>query len=62
MLRMFCVLFVGLKLAEVIDWDWFWVVSPAALLVVRYTLREGFRDAIIKRRPWALRLGRRLWS
>jgi hypothetical protein len=38
------VLFVGLKLADVIDWSWWWVLSPIwisvglALLVIAVTL------------------------
>ena len=28
------VLFIGLKLANVIDWNWFWVLSPFLLPII----------------------------
>jgi hypothetical protein len=30
----FTVLFVGLKLAKIIDWSWFWVLSPTLIPLI----------------------------
>lgn len=29
-----CILFVGLKLCGVIDWPWFWVLSPVLIPLI----------------------------
>lgn len=30
---MLTILFVGLKLADIIDWSWFWVLSPVIFVI-----------------------------
>lgn len=30
---MLTILFVGLKLADIIDWSWFWVLSPVLFVI-----------------------------
>ena len=30
---MLTILFVGLKLTDVIDWSWFWVLSPVLFVI-----------------------------
>lgn len=32
-------IFVGLKLADKIDWSWWWVFSPMLILVIRTAIR-----------------------
>ena len=35
------ILFIGLKLAGVIMWSWFWVLSPILILALSLTLLTG---------------------
>lgn len=56
MLRLLFVLFLGLKLGEVIDWHWFWVVSPALLLGFRGVAREVLLKAGKEQEEWAVKL------
>jgi hypothetical protein len=30
------VLFIGLKLANIIDWSWFWVLSPILIPILMF--------------------------
>ena len=51
------VLFVGLKLGNVIDWSWWWVVSPLWIPPVAL----GFAYLTIKTLGWLLFRNRRLF-
>lgn len=33
-------LFVGLKLGNVIDWSWWWVLSPLGIALIAEVLKE----------------------
>jgi len=46
---LFLVLFVGLKLAGIIDWSWWWVMSPLFALLAIYLISFifGFITTVI---------------
>jgi hypothetical protein len=40
------ILFVGLKLSHIIDWSWWWVLSPIWICLLLYLLITIFHDGI----------------
>ncbi|RLA42714.1 MAG: hypothetical protein DRR06_13845 [Gammaproteobacteria bacterium] len=62
MLKLLFVLFVGLKLGEVIDWSWWAVCIPAFIEAARFMVASLFKAGLKEKQPWALALGKWLWS
>lgn len=56
---MLLVLFIGLKLGHVIDWDWGWVLAPlwipfalVAAIVCAYLLVVGAIGLVVRAKDW----------
>ena len=56
LLKMLFILFIGLKLGNVIDWSWWLVCIPAIILVVRWIFVIIFKESIRAGEPWAIKL------
>ena len=41
------ILFIGLKLGKVIDWSWWWVLSPVWISIVIYLFVFAFAGLIM---------------
>lgn len=48
--NLLCVLFIGLKLTEKIDWNWFWVLSPMIISVVIVGTINGIVQTLKERK------------
>ena len=53
---MLFILFLGLKLAEIINWSWWLVCMPIIILFVQYITIEIIKAAIKLKYPWAIKL------
>lgn len=62
MLRLLFVLFLGLKLGEVIDWHWFWVSLPALLFAFQEVARAVLLKSVREQEEWAVKFVKWLWS
>ena len=60
-LKLFAVLFVGLKLGSVISWSWFLVLIPIYILILQFYFKEFYLQSIRKdgKKGWAFKF--RMW-
>lgn len=55
MLKLLFLLFVGLKLADVISWSWWYVSIPLIIEAIRYLSRVVLITAAKEGYPWAVK-------
>lgn len=55
-LKMLFVLFVGLKLADIIDWSWWLISLPAIWLAIFAVSGAIIKEAVRLRHTWAIKL------
>lgn len=60
LLQLLFVLFVGLKLTELIQWNWWLVCTPAIVLTLNFIFLHAFIGALKGNRAWAVNLY--IWS
>ena len=48
-------LFVGLKLSDIIDWSWLCISIPLIIEALRYVIKITIETAIKNKAPWALK-------
>ena len=56
------VLFLGLKLASFINWNWFLVFLPLILVVVIFIFKVALKEAVKLKMPWAVNLFKWVYS
>lgn len=55
-LQMMFILFLGLKLANIITWSWWIVCLPIVVIVLRWMTQIFIKEAVKLKRPWAIKL------
>ena len=56
------VLFLGLKLANFINWSWFLVFLPIAFSVMLFVFKIALKEAAKLKMPWAVKFIKWVYS
>lgn len=56
LLQTLFILFLGLKLASFINWNWFLVFLPLIFAVAIFIFRVVIKEAAKLKQPWAIKL------